>query len=518
MCAKPNVLLIVIDCLRSDRVFDRDRTCQTPNIDALATRSIGLPNMFVENSLTAPAFASIFTGCYSLTHGVTGLLGVRLNPELLTMADLFAANGYHTYAEVTGPLMPLIGLNQGFDEYNYRDQRRYHSTPWGADLLERFRARRFTEPWLTVVHFWEVHEPRHVPAEFDSPEWGATSYDRALSGLDPFIGRLLEACGPETVVLLTGDHGERVTETTPPDTLLPYFLKKLRIESLKDSDRTMIGEDVDIMYLRGQELNDVSQELVRHADAPRAKIGLGRRIRLLLKLLNIGAVRLQVQRRHPGGQGVWATLRRRWEDFLFGWAVARGDSRGAQLQLLRTTLSQFHLQHGYHIYDYLARVPFLVAGLPGFAAPRREEAAVKNIDILPTLGEALGLDLPSVSFHGESFVPVLRDGRGSERPTYMETRGGAQAVHAFYIRGIRTADYKLAYAPYDSKAPSELYDLLHDPAELHNIIAGREHIAQHLREDAECLAEAMRAANPATALSVEEQSAMIERLKSLGYM
>jgi len=35
MRGKPNILVIVVDCLRSDRIFSHDRTCRTPNIDKL---------------------------------------------------------------------------------------------------------------------------------------------------------------------------------------------------------------------------------------------------------------------------------------------------------------------------------------------------------------------------------------------------------------------------------------------------------------------------------------------------
>jgi arylsulfatase A-like enzyme len=221
--------LIVVDCLRSDRVFGADRACRTPAIDRFVARSIGAPNVLVENSMTSPSFGSIFTGCYSLRHGVTGLLGVRLNPDLATMADIFAANGYHTYAEVTGPLMPQLGLDQGFDEYNYRDQTDYADTPWGEAFLRRVAEKRLAAPWFAVAHFWEVHEPRHIPPAFAAPEFGATSYDRALSGLDAYLGRLIDAAGDDAVVILTGDHGERVTEAVAAGSLLPYFMNKLNI-------------------------------------------------------------------------------------------------------------------------------------------------------------------------------------------------------------------------------------------------------------------------------------------------
>ena len=87
MQEQPNILLIVIDCLRSDRLFSPERTCKTPNIDRLIARGTSVPNVFVENSMTAPSFASLFTGNYAGNHGVVGMVGVKLNENIPTMAE-----------------------------------------------------------------------------------------------------------------------------------------------------------------------------------------------------------------------------------------------------------------------------------------------------------------------------------------------------------------------------------------------------------------------------------------------
>ena len=110
---RPNLIVIVIDCLRSDRLFSPGRTCRTPHIDRLIERGTSFPSVFVENSMTAPSFASLFTGRYAGNHGVKRMIGVRLRDEAATLAEIFAANGYQTYAEVTGPLTPLLGLCRG---------------------------------------------------------------------------------------------------------------------------------------------------------------------------------------------------------------------------------------------------------------------------------------------------------------------------------------------------------------------------------------------------------------------
>lgn len=518
VAARPNILMIVVDCLRSDRMFDPDRTCKTPNIDKLTARAVALPNMFVETSTTAPAFASIFTGLYSMAHGITALLGVKMRGDLFTLADAFVANGYHTHAEATGPLMEVIGVNQGFDEYNYRDQRDYCHTAWGEALVERYQKGKLPEPWFSLVHFWDIHEPAQVLPEFDDPAFGATRYDRAISSLDAYLGRLLEAVGPDTVVIFTGDHGERIDEATAPDSLLNHFMDKLGVESHTEGMDERMGEDVELLNARGQELHDVSYNLATSTGAARGKLSIWERIKLLGKLIKIGLARMRIQKSQPGTKGFFALLRSKWEDMKIAWAVARGDTRDAQMHLLRTTLSHFHLQHGYHVYDYLARVPFVVAGLPDAPKGKQVAAHVRNIDILPTLCKTFDLDVHEIPCHGTSFDAMIRNGNDEQRPMYMEARGGAQAIHAFYIRGVRSGGFKVAYAPFDENAPTELYDLKADPAEVSNLAAENPELAKRMREEAEAIAASFDAEGSGEGTSAAEQAATIEKLKSLGYM
>ena len=515
---RPNILMIVVDCLRSDRVFGENRTCKTPNVDKLVARGTSVPKLFVENSVTAPSFASLFTGTYSLYHGITSLLGSRLNPELTTLADIFMANGYSTYAEATGPLMPILGLDQGFDDYNYRDQREYYFTEWGDKLLERLKGKSLQDPWFMMVHFWELHEPRQILPEFDLEQFGQTRYDRAMSGLDAFIGKMVQAVGENTVIILTGDHGERIAEETAPDSILPYFMKKLDVPVMEDELSNTMSEEVELLNARGEELHAVSQDLALSTDHAGGKITLLGRLKLLVKLIKIALTRARIQKPKPGLKGFWELLKTKWADMKIGFAVIRGDSKDAQMHLLRTTLCQFHLQHGFHIYEYLANVPFVIAGLESLPKGKSAKSHVRHIDIFPTLCELLSFDVPEMDWHGSSFVGLMQNGKVEIKPIYMEARGGAQAVHAFYIRGVRSGGYKLAYTPYEPEGPTELYDLNADPDEQVNILADNPELAEKLRQEGEAMAQMFASNAGATEVSAEEQAEMVKKLKSLGYM
>jgi len=513
MKKKLNVLLLVVDCLRSDRIFGPGRTCKTPNIDRLAAGATSFPNIFVENSVTAPSFTSIFTGRYSGNHGVVGMIGVRLGDGIPTMAEIFAANGYHTCGEATGPLSPILGIDRGFAQYNFRSQHEYCSNEWGNELLGRFARREFAEPYFVMVHFWEAHVPFQVQPEFNSPEFGAQAYDRAVSGLDAFIGKILAQVSDDTLVVLTGDHGECVGEIPPADSLLTYFLEKLRLPPLsKVRKRESIENAIDLMA-QEPSLHQFAAEVSRLSKTDQKKISWPERGKLLLKLVRIGAKRYSIQVRQGLKEGVFSNLKQKLNDHLLLTAVARGDSRAAQVQLIRSSLSEHVLHHGYHVYDYLQNVPLLMK-LPGlFPAGLRISSELRHIDLLPTLIEALQLKHPAgTTFDGESFFPYIGNGGGADRPIYLEARGGAQAEEVFLIRGLRRNGRGIAFAPFEgNRAPIESFGSSQDAA----IPAGKD--ARAWIDEANRIAAAFDP-EAGRQLNAAENAEMCEKLQNLGYM
>ncbi|MGH3036627.1 MAG: sulfatase family protein [Gaiellaceae bacterium] len=203
---RPSVLILVVDSLRADRVLGGDRACRTPNLDDFRRAATSFTRAFSVASTTTPCTTSILTGTYPFAHGVHSLAGRRLGPDLPTLAERFKAAGFHTWAETTGPLEAVTGLDRGFDEYRCRDYRQWLDTPFGDELLARLRADG--GPWFGYVHLWEVHYPRRVTRGYNRAAYGRTLYDRAVSSLDAQLGRVLDAVPDDTVVVVTGDHGE----------------------------------------------------------------------------------------------------------------------------------------------------------------------------------------------------------------------------------------------------------------------------------------------------------------------
>ena len=95
-----NVLLITIDTLRADRLGCYGYGLPTsPHIDRLAERGVRFADCTVQWPKTWPSMASLMTGSYPKTTGMT-IARRRLSPSLLMMSEVFRKAGYATGAVV----------------------------------------------------------------------------------------------------------------------------------------------------------------------------------------------------------------------------------------------------------------------------------------------------------------------------------------------------------------------------------------------------------------------------------
>ncbi len=210
---RPNILFLLIDCLRADAVVGEDRGARTPTLDRLVRSGVACTQAIASAASTTPCVASLLTGTYSFVHGIRSIFGLKLNPAVPSLVDTFHTHGYYTLAEVSGPLFPETSLDQGFDAYHFREGPAYLSTDWGADFRQRLQSLTLQQPWFCFLHLWELHHQRHILPAFRRRAYGRNRYERALSCLDVELGRLLGVLPENTLVVIHGDHGEHVVKT-----------------------------------------------------------------------------------------------------------------------------------------------------------------------------------------------------------------------------------------------------------------------------------------------------------------
>ncbi|MGB8646330.1 MAG: sulfatase-like hydrolase/transferase, partial [Anaerolineae bacterium] len=209
-----NILFLLADCLRADLVFGENRRAPTPAINRLKKWGLSFTQVISSATMTSPCVSALMTGCYPHVTGIHQLRGDTLNPALPTLAELLQAKGYRTGALVTGPLWEGLGIERGFEHFEYRKPSPQLSASWRDRIREWSTPGEDARPWFLYAHFFDLHAPRVVAPEFDRSEFGPTIYERAVASLDRRFAEIFGALDwKNTIVVLHADHGEAYPET-----------------------------------------------------------------------------------------------------------------------------------------------------------------------------------------------------------------------------------------------------------------------------------------------------------------
>ncbi len=165
-----------------------------------------------------------------------------------------------------------------------------------------------------------------------------------------------------------------------------------------------------------------------------------------------------------------------------------------------------HMKHCRVLYDSSTRVPLMLR-IPGVPGGRRIEAAVQNVDIVPTVLDYLGMAPTGARFDGRSLRQLIE---GRQRPSTM---------FAFSGQGKwRSADdgrYKVIMD--GVTLDEELFDLRADPQEHHDLWEAHPRQASVLdRRLRAWLQETLRGFGRQRAL--EAARTKEEQLRALGYL
>lgn len=134
--------------------------------------------------------------------------------------------------------------------------------------------------------------------------------------------------------------------------------------------------------------------------------------------------------------------------------------------LAKDTLFVFSSDHGaqfpfgkWTLYDEGIRVPLIISRPGKIHARARSDAMVSWIDILPTLIDIAGGQVPE-NLDGRSFVDVLHGVSSSHRERIFTTHSGDRMMNVYLSRAIRTDRYKLIWNPHPEFAFTTHIDLL----------------------------------------------------------
>jgi arylsulfatase A-like enzyme len=114
----PDVLLVVLDCVRADLLdAELERVGTLPFLERLRGESLVFPGAVATGSWTIPSHASLFTGLYPWDHGAHSRAGPLLGPGSETIAECLGGAGYATaFFSGNAYVQDATGLSRGFDE------------------------------------------------------------------------------------------------------------------------------------------------------------------------------------------------------------------------------------------------------------------------------------------------------------------------------------------------------------------------------------------------------------------
>jgi arylsulfatase A-like enzyme len=441
---RPNIIFIMTDDHAAHAIGAYgSKVNETPNLDRLAREGALLTSVFATNSICTPSRATILTGQYSHLNGVT--MFNRFDSARMTVARLLQQGGYYTGlvgkwhlgSDPAGfdkwEILPGQGVYQDPVFYTATSEKTYtgrYVTEVITDLaLDFVEHRPHDKPFFLMMHHKAPHRPwepngehgAHFAAQrIPEPVTFWDSYDTRTDALHENLQRV------------AADLTNRDLKLTPPPGLGQDDLARWRL--IKPTS-VSIDRDGKQVTLTGEAL-----------------------------------VRWKYQRYM---QDYLATVQS--VDDSVGKVLAFLDKAG----LARNTIVIYTSDQGFFLgdhglfdkrfmYEESIRMPFLVRWPAGIKPGTKSDAIALNIDFAPTFIEAAGLPASS-EMQGRSLLSMLRGRTSPDWRTSMYYRyyhdPGDHNTRAHY--GVRTRTHKLIY--FWTKDQWELFDLVHDPYELHNL-------------------------------------------------
>ena len=429
---KPNVLFLAVDDM-NDWIgcLGKTPSAITPNLDKLAARGVCFTNAHTAGVFCAPSRAAIFSGQYASTTGCYRTANYFANtPKIESLQTSFAKGGYKTYG--AGKLFhhPAGAIDtRDWNEFFLRTQRQ-RENGWPMDS------------WSP-----EVPVPQPFPNSIFNRghkvtgglflEWGAVPDNQEEELADTqrinwAVSKLKEK-HEDPFFLAVGIYAPHYPNYCPQK----YF-------DLYEPDKIQTPPHIGVE----KDLADLPPHIKKMKTA---------RSRILQKLQGLDAWDVAIH-------GYLACIS--YADAMMGRVLDALDSS----PYADNTIVVFWSDHGYHLgekgdwgkhtlWERTSNVPFIWAG-PGIAKGKQPDATVSLIDMYPTLAEFCGLPKPHQKLEGQSITQTLANPDcAKDRDIFLpHMNPGEYAIINKDWRYIRYGDNG-----------EELYDLIADPNEWHNL-------------------------------------------------
>ena len=224
---KANVIFLLIDDLRLDKFYGKNRTCHTPNIDLLLKKSVFFNSAISSADGTFASMGSIFTSQYP---SATGITWANNHSKARKFFENIRLSGYELHS--TFPDYDFFRtISKSFEQENCDivDMKKGLFDGISETINQHLNFKKMKSPWFYYIHLMDMHLQRSIPKKFSSNIYGKTAYERKLALIDSWLGNLLELIDLEnTLLIITSDHGEYTLD----DKMKPDFVPILQQNSV----------------------------------------------------------------------------------------------------------------------------------------------------------------------------------------------------------------------------------------------------------------------------------------------
>jgi arylsulfatase A-like enzyme len=165
---RPNVILYLIDTLRTDRLQTYGFAMPTsPRIVEFAAQGVTFNHAFAQSSWTKTSVASILTGRLPLVHRVIGRDDAM--PETIpVLPEILLSEGYDTLGISTNPnISTAYGFQRGFDAFQYLNGMPHELAHAVTNaFFEWLDAGDRSYPFFAYLHTMDPHDPYRPLPEY----------------------------------------------------------------------------------------------------------------------------------------------------------------------------------------------------------------------------------------------------------------------------------------------------------------------------------------------------------------
>jgi arylsulfatase A-like enzyme len=457
----PNILLIVLDTLRADRVDRPAAPSLTPNLHTFARESVTFSRTLSVSNHTPPPHASLLTGLYPAHHGVNDK-ALRFSSDNLTLPERLGALDWRTFAVVANDqLQPYMGWEQGFQIY---DDRLIAGAALNGWVNETPLGHLFSKCRIPIARILLtlLHTARILPASD-----AAAVIDCALQHLDQIAPRhpffaFLNFMEPHFPYL-------------PPGVSVPADATRVnRLLHAALGGGFLLPDDFDPEIL--EQLRTLYDGEVRALDQELGRLFAALRDRGLLR------------------------------DTLVIVTADHGELLGEHNYML----------HAYTMYKEVLDVPLIIRAPDSWGDARRDltdDAIVSTVDVAATILAAAGVRISAGEIEGVSLLPRLRRTPSASPPPISADSLSHQAVAQWYSRRL------VAWGPYRAHFKGgELQSITTGNDDLNDISAENPELVDEAYARLHRWREMVSGHAPITPDTRPADAALRNRLRALGYV